>query len=199
MLKISNDLRQLGNRIIENKMKFEEINGEMVNVDEKELTEICNRTFGKGTPTTENLELFNAFLVTTAEKIAEPSVKQILGLLADIKKVPQGTVRVLDLPKTVKPKFLFSAKGTGVDLVRISPETTKQIAMPKTMSYGAYYEITTFMADPKKAFQDAVANLANAKLEFYFEKVFEVMKKAIENSQIPANNVVSGADLKIPE
>ena len=71
--------------------------------------------------------------------------------------------------------------------------------MPKTMSYGAYYEITTFMADPKKAFQDAVANLANAKLEFYFEKVFEVMKKAIENSQIPANNVVSGADLKIPE
>ncbi len=199
MLKITNELKELGNRIIENKMRFEEINGEMVNVDERELTEICNRTFGNGTPTTENLELFNAFLVTTAEKIAEPSVKQILGLLADIKKVPAGTVRVLELPKTVKPKFLVGAKGTGADLVRISGDVTKQIATPEPMTYGAYYEMTTFMADPKKAFQDAVANLANAKLEFYFEKVFEVMKTAISSSKIPVNNVKEGANLSIPD
>lgn len=191
----SKRLKNLGIRVYENKMIVKEENGVKVNQDEKDIIEICNKTFGHGTPSPENLHLFNQFLVETAEVIAEPKVDYILNLLADYQKAPAGAVKVYKVPKTVKPKWLYTAKGTGTDLVRIDGSETTKVAMPQSMTYGAYYEITTFMADPVKAFREAVDALATAKVEYYFERVFELMQKAVANGEIPANNVANGSNL----
>ncbi len=193
MFKINKDLKNLGLNIYSN--KFTIVEGEELSKEEKELKEICNKTFGNGTPSPENLHLFNQFLVTTVEEIAKPKVDYILGLMADFKSVPAGTVQVYKMPKTVKPKFMYTAKGTGVDLVRIAGHETVKPAVPKSFTYGGYYEITTFMADPVTAFKEAVDNLVQAKLDFYFEKVFEVMAAAIASRDIPANNVHKGANV----
>ncbi len=190
-------LKNLGLNIYNN--KFTAVEGQEMSKEEAELKEICNKTFGNGTPSPENLHLFNQFLVETVEEIAKPKVDYILGLLADFKSVPAGTVQVYKLPKTVQPKFLYTAKGTGVDLVRIDGEYTIKHAVPTSMTYGGYYEITTFMADPIEAFRNAVDSLVQAKLDFYFEKVFEVMAAAIASGEIPAANVQNGSNLGLAE
>ena len=192
-------LRDLGLRIYNNKMIIENIDGVEENKDEKEIMEICNRTFGLGSPSPDNLYLFNQFLMETAEVIAKPRVDAILGLLADVDTVPAGAVKLYKLPKTTEAKFLFTAKGTGVDLVRLSPGETSIPATPKSMTYGGYYEITTFRADPVKAFRDAVDTLANAKVEYYLDKVFELIDEALANGDIPENNQQVGSNLSLAE
>lgn len=193
------ELANLGVRIYNDKMEMKEVEGELCNVDEKAITEICNKVFGNGTPTTENIEKFNQFLVTVADEIAEPKVDYILGLLADFQTAPAGAVKVYKVPKTVKPKWLYTAKGTGTELVRIDGSETVKVATPVSMTYGAYYEITSFMADPVKAFKDAVDALATAKVEYYFARLFEIMQEAVANGEIPANNVASGSNLDLAE
>lgn len=197
------NLKNLGVRVYKDKMILKEENGKVVQNDEDEIIKICNKTFGTNTepknPTTNNIELFNEFLVQTVEEIVEPSVKEILGLLADYKSVPSGTVQMLSFPKTTKPKFMYTAKGTGVDLVRLSGSETKKIAVPESLTYGGYYEITTFRADPIKAFREAVDKLAQAKIDLYFELVYNAFRKAVTNGEIPANNCQVGTDLGIAE
>jgi hypothetical protein len=192
-------LKDLGLRIYNNKMITKEVNGEQINQDEKEIREICNRTFGSGSPSPENLHLFNQFLVETAEIIAKPRVDGVLGLLADVDTVPAGAVKMYKIPKTTEAKFLFTAKGTGVDLVRLSPGETNRPAVPQSMTYGGYYEMTTFRADPIKAFRDAVDTLANAKVEYYFDKVFELVDVALANGDIPQNNQKVGSNLALAD
>lgn len=191
-------LKELGLNIYNN--KFTAVEGQELSKEEKELREICNRTFGHGTPSPENLHLFNQFLVETVEEIAKPKVDYILGLIADFKSVPAGTVQVYKMPKTVQPKLLYTAKGTGVDLVRIAGEETIKHAVPQSLTYGGYYEITTFMADPITAFKEAVDSLVQAKLDFYFEKIFAIMNNAINTTQeIPPANVHHGANVTMAD
>lgn len=197
---MSKILKNLGVRVYTNKMIIEKnAEGVEVNKDLKDIADICNKTFGSGTPSPENLHLFNQLLIETSEEIAKPRVEAILGLLADYETVPAGTVKVYEMPKTVEPKFSYTAKGTGVDLERIGGDVTRKIATPQSLTYGAYYEITTFMADPVKAFNDAVDKLATAKVDFYFDKVMEILKVAVGNAEIPEKNVKSGSNLTLPD
>ena len=197
MFNINKDLKNLGLNIYNNKLTV--VEGQELSKEEKELKEICNKTFGNGTPSPENLHLFNQFLITTVEEIAKPKVDYILGLMADFKSVPAGTVQVYKMPKTVEPKLLYTAKGTGVDLVRIAGHETVKPAVPQSLTYGGYYEITTFMANPVAAFKEAVDNLVQAKLDFYFERVFAVMNAAITSHDIPQANAVSGANISMEQ
>lgn len=197
MFDINKDLKNLGLNIYNNKLTA--VEGQELSKEEKELREICNKTFGHGTPSPENLHLFNQFLITTVEEIAKPKVDYILGLMADFKSVPAGTVQVYKMPKTVEPKLLYTAKGTGVDLVRIAGHETVKPAVPQSLTYGGYYEITTFMADPVAAFKEAVDNLVQAKLDFYFERVFAVMNAAIASKDIPQANTVTGSNISMEQ
>lgn len=192
-------LRDLGLRVYNNKMIIETVEGKEVNKDEKEISDICNRTFGQGSPSPENLHLFNQLLVQTADVIAKPRVDALLGTLADYSNVPAGTVKVYEMPQTVEPKFQYTAKGTGVDLARIDGSVTRKLAQPESMTYGATYEITTFQADPVKAFNDAVDKLAVAKVEYFFSRVMEIMKSAVASAEIPANNTESGSNLTLTQ
>jgi hypothetical protein len=207
MLSTNKALKNLGLNLYNNKLTYDSVEGADIEVskEERELKEICNRTFGHGTPSPENLHLFNQFLVETVEEIAKPKVQTILGLMADFKTVPAGTVQVYRMPKTVQPKLLYTAKGTGVDLVRISGEETIKHAVPQSLTYGAYYEITTFMADPVRAFREAVDALVQAKLDFYFDRLFKIMNEAIDNAladrqkEIPRTNILHGANVKVTD
>lgn len=195
---IKRDLKDLGLRVYKDEMKIlTNKEGQKVNEDEKAILDIVNKTFGQGTPTTNNIELFNQFLVETAEVIAEPKVKELLSILADFSSVPSDTVKVYKVPKTTKPKWTYTAKGTGVDLQRISGSETKIVATPVSLTYGGYYEITTFLADPIGAFREAVDNLVDAKLDFYFQKITELMEKALSNNVIPEANQADGSALTI--
>lgn len=192
------ELLDLGLRVYRNEMITEkDKDGKVINKDEQAILDIVNKTFGKGNPSPENLFLFNQFLIETTEVILEPKVDELLGLLADFKAVDRGTVVIYNTPKTVNPKWKYTAKGTGVDLVRISPDETKVPALPTSIEYGGYYETTTFLADPIGAFNDAVNKLAEAELNLYFEKITELMATAITNAKIPANNVKQGSNLAI--
>lgn len=197
MLSKNEALKNLGLNIYRNELTI--VEGQELSKEEKELKEICNKTFGHGTPSPENLHLFNQFLIETVEEIAKPKVDYILGLMADFKSVPAGTVQVYKMPKTVQPKLLYTAKGTGVDLVRIAGEETIKHAVPKSLTYGGYYEITTFMADPVAAFKEAVDNLVQAKLDFYFDRMLAVMAEAIQNNDIPAKNRFQGANITMQQ
>lgn len=193
-------LKDLGLRIYNNKMIMEKnTEGVLVNKDEMEIKEIVNKTFGKGSPSPENLHLFNQFLIETAEEIAKPKVQQILGLIANFSYVPAGSVKIIEVPKTVEPKWMFTAKGSGVDLERIDGSVTRKPLTPESITYGSYYEITTFMANPVTAFNNAVNNLAQAKVDLYFSEVMKVMDAAITSAEIPAKNVVSGSNLTLAE
>lgn len=198
------DLVNLGKRIYDNKMIVTEKEGKTIYEDEELITDICNRTFGtvqnpKNYKLGNNIELFNEFLTLTIEEIVEPSVKEILGYLADFKQVPNGTIYAIELPKTVKPKWLYTAKGTSVDMVRLDGGVTKKIATPEEITYGGYYEVSTFRADPVRAFRDAVSLLAEAKINKYFELIFKAFKSAISNSEIPENNKADGSNLGLSD
>lgn len=193
-------LKELGLRVYSNKMIIEkDAEGKEFNKDLKDISEICNKTFGHGSPSPENLHLFNELLVKTADEIAQPRVDALLGLLADYENVPAGTVKVYEMPKTVEPKFQFTAKGTGVDLARIDGSVTRKIAQPESLTYGATYEITTFQANPVVAFNKAVDRLANAKVEYYFARVMEILKSAVASSEVPANNTEVGSNLTLTQ
>ena len=198
------DLVNLGKRIYFDKMIVNEnLEGDAKYQDEQLIKDICNKTFGTlenpKNPTTNNIELFNEFLAQTVEEITEPSVKEILNLLAEFRKVPAGTVYKINLPKTAKPKYLFTAKGTGVDLARIDGGVQSRIAEPESLTYGGYYEMNTFRADPVRAVREAVDKLGEAKLDLYFKLIFDAFKSAITSSKIPANNIASGTNLSLAE
>ncbi|MBM7835741.1 hypothetical protein [Clostridium sardiniense] len=198
-MSIDDKLKNLGVRVFKNKMIIEKVDGEDVNVDEKDFMDICEKTWGHGMPSRENLERFNKLIVETAETIAEPKITGILNLLAQYKNADIDAVVMYDIPKTTKPKILYAANGSGVDLVRLSGNETKKLAQRKTFGYGGYYEITSFMGNPEQAFKDAVAQLANAKIEKFFELMFECMKESIKNAQIPSNNVKEGSNLTLSD
>lgn len=198
------DLVNLGKRVYKDEMKVTEKDGKTIYEDEELIKDICNKTFGtiekpRNPKIGNNIELFNEFLTLTIEEIAEPSVQEILGYLADFRQVPNGTIYAVELPKTTKPKWLYTAKGTSVDMVRLDGGVTKKIATPEEITYGAYYEITTFRADPVRAFREAVNRLAEAKLNKYFELVFNAFKSAISNSEIPDNNKAEGSNLGLSD
>lgn len=199
MFKIDNKLRDLGLRVYNNKMLVEKIDGEEVEVDKKDFADICKKTWGNGVPTTDNLERFNALIIETADKIAEPKIEKVLNLLAQYKKVGINSTVMYELPKTVKPKLVVAANGSGIDLVRLGGEKTKRLAQPKVFGFGCYYEITDFLGDPERAFREAVESVANAKIEKFFEIMFECMKASVKNAEIPANNVKEGSSLSLAD
>lgn len=191
------ELKNLGLRIYKDQMIVKEVDGKKVNQDEQEIIDICNKTFGKGTPSPDNLHLFNELLVETATEIVKPKVTQILSLLADVDNVGAGVTKMYQVSKTQEVKYSYTAKGTGVELIRLDPQVTKKLAMPESLTFGTYYEATSFRGDPIKAFKEAVDGLAQAQINFYFEKINELVQAALLNSEIPENNKVTASNATI--
>lgn len=190
-------IKDLGIRVYNNKMIVDEKTGIS---DEKDIMELCSRTFGNGTQTPDPsmLHQFNNIIVETANEVAKPRIEQIINFVANYKSAMPGDVVLYKVPQNHKVKVAWSALGTGVDLIRLGGK--KQVpAVGKAMQFGAYYEPLDMVRDSVDAFRTAVDEVANAKVQLYFEKISEVTQTAITNSVIPANNVKDGTNLTLTD
>lgn len=195
-------LLDLGLRVYNNKMIVEKNeNGEIITSDEMEIKEICEKTFGDGTitPSPERLHVFNNILVKTADVIAKPKVDQILNMFTQFQTAQIGDTVVYELPKDNKPKILWTALGSGVDLVRLTPDKTRKVAQPQALTFGAYYEPISFVRNAVEEFKNAVNRIAEAKVEMYFKKVMELINASVTAGDIPANNCKAGTNLSLAD
>ena len=191
----------LGLRVYNNTM-IKEVNekGEVTVSDEADIITLVNKTFNSGSPTTDKLQQFNEVVVRTAEVIAEPKIKEMLDLFTNYDNVPEGTVKVVKLPKTKeKARIVYTANGVGVDYARISAEITSKPAIPVTMSTGAYYELSDFSGNAVDAFNNVVDTVVDSMIQFYYDEATKIIKQAVINGDIPANNCAIGASLSLAE
>lgn len=193
-------LIEMGKRIYNNKM-IEQKNekGEIIVSDVNDIKELCQRVFGDGssTPDPSLLHQFNNIIVKTADQVAEPKIDEIMTILAQYEKANPGDVKMYELPKENKVKVLWTALGSGVDLVRISPEITRKPAVPQAFTFGAYYEPIDFVKNSVAAFNDAVNKVAEAKIQKYYDIIREVASAAIAQGDIPKNNIKNGTNLTL--
>lgn len=198
---ILDKLNKLGLRVYNNAMEVKtNEKGETIYNDEEDILSLINKTFNSGSPSQEMLHTFNEVVVRTAEIIAEPRLEQIINLFASYDTVADGTIKMVKLPKTrEKAHLVWSATATTVDYVRLSKDETHKIAVPYSMSTGAYYELADFSTNGVEAFRNVVDTVADAIVQLYFDKVTEIIASASESGDIPAANCASGSNLTLAE
>lgn len=173
---------------------------EMAENDYADIKELITKTFGTGdsTPSPELLHQFNEVVVQTANEIAKPMVTDMLSLFATSSRAQRGQIVETRIPQKHKAKVVWSATGSGVDMVRVEGKKSV-IATPQHLSTGFYYEPLDLVRDSVDYFQILINNVVDAKLKLYLDKVYELITAAIASGKIPSANVVSGANLTIAQ
>lgn len=194
-------LMELGIRIYNDKMitKKDEKGNEIFS-DEKDIRTLCEKVFGDGsvTPDPSMLHQFNNILVKTADVVAEPTIKEMLSILANFQKVKVNTTVIYDIPQIKnRPVLMFSARGATADLIRLGQDTKKQAAQKQVFTFGAYYNPLDFVEDSVKAFKDTVNDIAEEKIKRYFALVRQCIDKAVDTDKIPKANNLIGANLTL--
>lgn len=193
----STKLKGLFSRVYKNEMIENEEKGLF---DEKDIKAYVKKVFGDGstTPDPSLLHQFNEVVVQTADEIAKPMVTEMLGYFANVQNRQRGQIVQINIPKKNKAKVVWSANGSGVDLLRVAGQD-KKIAVPHTFSTGFYYEPLDLVADTVTAFQDLVNDVANAKVRLYLSEIYKLIDAAVANSDIPAANVEQGSGKTIAD
>lgn len=189
------EISKLFDRVYNNKMIItDEVN------DEKDLKAYCERVFGNGdvTPDPSALHQFNNLVVKKADEIAKPMVTDIIGLLANYQSEKRGNVVEFTLPSKRKARFVWSANGVGVDLIRVAGKT-KEVAVPRTFSTGFYYEPEDLVQDSVNAFNDLVSNIAEAKVNLYLKEINKIIAAAKTAQKIPTKNVVETSNVTLAQ
>ena len=197
-------LVQLGINVYNEKkdMVLDEATNKYVAANEGDIKALCERVFGDGTltPDPSMLHSFNNILVQTADAVAEPTVKEVVSLLADYKTVKPGETVVWDVPQTEnKPFYVFSATGATADLVRITQEKKFIPAIKSHFDFGIYYNTLDFVQDSVDQFNRTINNLAEAKIKTYYKAMIRVIDKAIATGDIPAKNNLLGSGLTLAD
>lgn len=175
-------------------------NSEMEKTDSADIKAYITKVFGDGgaNPDPTMLHQFNQLVVETADEIAKPMVTDLLSLFANTQTRQRGDLVELKIPQKNKAKVVWSATGSGVDLVRV--EGRKSIvAVPAHLSTGFYYEPLDLVRDSEVYFRKLVDDVANAKVKLYLDKINELTATAITSGKIPASNVASGSNLTIAQ
>lgn len=184
-------LKGLFNRVINNKM------------EEKDSTDIkayITKVFGDGgvNPDPTMLHQFNQLVVETADQIAKPMVSDLLSLFANTQTRQRGDLVELRIPQKNKAKVVWSATGSGVDLVRVEGRKSI-IAVPAHLSTGFYYEPLDLVKESEEYFRKLVNEVANAKVKLFLDKINELTASAINSGKIPSANVVTGSGLTLAQ
>ncbi|MEI2464999.1 hypothetical protein [Niallia taxi] len=175
-------------------------NNKMEETDSSDIKSYITKVFGDGsqTPDPSALHQFNTLVVETADEIAKPMVTNLLSLFAKVENRNRGDLVELKIPQKNKAKVVWSAAGSGVDLVRV--ENRKSIvAVPTHLSTGFYYEPLDLVKESEEYFRKLVNDVANAKVRLFLDKINEITATAISSGKIPSNNVVTGANLTIAQ
>jgi hypothetical protein len=184
-------LKGLFSRVINNKMEEN---------DEHDIKELITKVFNDGysNPDPSLLHQFNDVLVQTADEIAKPIVTDMLSLFATTQNQQPGNIVDIKIPQKNKAKVVWTASGSGVDLVRIAGR--KHVpAVPAHLSTGFYYEPLDLVRESVDYFHQLVNDVANAKARLYLDKVYELIAAAVVSGKIPAANVISGDNLTIAQ
>ena len=187
----SSKLKGLFSRVVNNKME---------ETDTTDIQAYITKVFGDGsvTPDPSALHQFNQLVVETADEIAKPKVTDIFSLFATVESEARGNIKELKIPQKNKAKVVWSASGSGVDLVRV--EGRKSVfAVPAHLSTGFYYEPLDLVKDSVTYFNQLVNDVADAKVRLYLDKINELTTKAIASGKIPAANVKTGANITLQE
>ncbi|MBD1379209.1 hypothetical protein [Metabacillus arenae] len=191
-MKYSNEkLKGLFSRVYHDKMEEN---------DYADIKELIKKTFGNGDshPDPSLLHQFNDVVVKTADEIAKPMVTDMLGLFANKSTAQRGNIVEIKIPQQNKAKVLWSATGSGVDLVRVEGKKSI-VAVPAHLSAGFYYEPLDLVTESVDYFRMLVNDVANAKAKLYLDKVYEMIASAVAAGKIPAANVLSGSNLTIAQ
>lgn len=191
-MKFSNEkLKGLFSRVYNNTMEEN---------DYADIKELIKKVFGNGdsNPDPSLLHQFNEVVVKTADEIAKPMITDMLGLFANKSNQQRGNIVEIKIPQQNKAKVVWSATGSGVDLVRVEGKKSI-VATPAHLSTGFYYEPLDLVTESVDYFRKLVDDVANAKAKLYLDKVYEMIAKAVTSGKIPAANVVSGSNLTIAQ
>jgi len=155
-------------------------NNKMQDNDYEDIKELIKKTFGNGdfNPDPSLLHQFNNVIVKTADEIAKPMVTDMLGLFANTQTQQRGNIVEINIPRQNKAKFVWSATGTGVDLVRVEGKR-KIVAIPAHLQTGFYYEPLDLVTDSVDYFRKLVNDLGAAKARLYLNKVYEIIAQAV--------------------
>lgn len=193
----STKLRDLFSRVYNNKMINDETKGLY---DDKDIHAYVRKVFGDGsaTPNPSLLHQFNEVVVQTADEIAKPKVTNVLGLFANVQNRQRGQLVEIEIPKKNKAKVVWSANGSGVDLVRVAGQE-KKIAVPHTFTAGFYYEPLDLVNNTVEKFRELVDDVVDAKVRLYLDEIYKLVDAAIANSDIPPANVKQGSGLNLSD
>ncbi|WP_080845563.1 hypothetical protein [Cytobacillus gottheilii] len=175
-------------------------NSKMEETDSADIKAYITKVFGDGSanPDPSMLHQFNQLVVETADEIAKPMVTNLLSIFANVDSETRGNIKELKIPQKNKAKVVWSATGSGVDLVRV--EGKKSIfAVPAHLSTGFYYEPLDLVKESEEYFRKLVNDVANAKVRLYLDKINALTAQAIASGKIPAANVKTGSNITIAE
>lgn len=195
-------LIELGKRVYNNTMIEEtDLNGNITLSDEKDINDLCKKVFNDGsvTPDPSLLHNFNNIIVKLADDVAQPRVTEFMSILANYQKANRGDIVVYKTQPKDKVDWAWSALGAGVDFIRISPNAKQIPAIGKPMQFGAYYEPLDMVKNSVESFRKAVNNLADAKVEFYYTKIMEVIRQAVTDTTIPTKQIKQGSNLPLKD
>jgi len=173
-------------------------NNKMEETDSTDIKAYITKVFGDGgvNPDPTMLHQFNQLVVETADQIAKPMVTDLLSLFANTQTRQRGDLVELRIPQKNKAKVVWSATGSGVDLVRVEGRKSI-IAVPAHLSTGFYYEPLDLVKESEEYFRKLVNDVANAKVKLFLDKINELTTSAISSGKIPAANVVTGTNLTL--
>ena len=187
----TNKLKGLFARSMQEKVQDEDV---------RDMTEFAKRVFGDGSfnPNPSLLHDFNNLVVQQADVIAKPMVTDMVSTLATYKTAQRDQVIKYEIPVKNKAKVRWSANGSGVDLVRVE-NAKSETAVPRAFSTGFYYEPFGMVQDAIASYQTLVNDVANAKVRLYFNEISKLMDAAVTAGDIPAGNILSGANLTLAQ
>lgn len=188
---------ELLNRVYDNKMIIDTEKGIS---DEADISALCTMLYGDGSeiPSQSAIHDFNNLLIKKADEIAAPKITDIIGLLSNYKKEKRGNIVEFDLPSKRRTKLVWSANGSGVDLVRVAGKK-KEIAVPRTFSTGFYYEPDDLVSDSAQGVRDLVNQIADEKVLLYLAQFQVLIAAAITASTIPSKNRAVGSNISITQ
>ncbi|SNZ09949.1 hypothetical protein SAMN05421503_1433 [Terribacillus aidingensis] len=184
-------LRALMSRVRQNQMQ---------ETDKADIKSYIKAVFNDGytNPDPSMLHQFNNLVVEQADQIAKPVVTDILGIMADLDTAAPGTFKQLKIPQKNKAKVMWSATGSGVDLVRVEGRKTVTLE-PQHLSTGFYYEPLDLVRDSVEFFNKLVNDVAQAKVRLYLDNIYKLIEAARASGKIPAANIAAGSNLTLTQ
>lgn len=190
------ETKALFKRVYNNKM-VEANTAENILGDEAEIKAICEKVFGNGSlPDPSMLHSFNELVIQLADEVAKPMVTDMISLIANTRTATRGNVVQIETPRKIKAKVIWTANGSGVDLIRVEGKSSV-IATPATFTAGFYYEPLDLVQNSVESFRKLVQDLAEAKLRLYMKEIAKLIDGAVASTKIPTNNVINGANTTI--